>query len=41
MEMTMTIQGSVSIIQEIGNTIEKVSSPGILNNTANEWWKVK
>ncbi|MED3911637.1 globin-coupled sensor protein [Peribacillus simplex] len=36
-EMEMTIQGLVSIIQEIGNATEKVSRhAGILNNTANE-----
>jgi len=36
-EMEMTIQGLVSIIQEIGNAAEKVSRhAGILNNTANE-----
>lgn len=33
----MTIQGLVSIIQEIGNAAEKISRhAGILNNTANE-----
>ena len=33
----MTIQGLVSIIQEIGSAAEKVSGhAGILNNTANE-----
>ncbi|MDM5284205.1 globin-coupled sensor protein [Peribacillus castrilensis] len=36
-EMEMTIQGLVSIIQEIGSATEKVSRhAGILNNTANE-----
>ncbi|MEB2629084.1 globin-coupled sensor protein [Peribacillus frigoritolerans] len=36
-EMEMTIQGLVTIIQEIGNATEKVSRhAGILNNTANE-----
>jgi heme-based aerotactic transducer len=36
-EMEMTIQGLVSIIQQIGSTTEKVSRhAGILNNTANE-----
>ncbi|MED3759485.1 hypothetical protein P4555_10470 [Peribacillus frigoritolerans] len=36
-EMEMTIQGLVSIIQEIGNATEKVSRhASILNNTANE-----
>ncbi|WP_148358624.1 globin-coupled sensor protein [Peribacillus simplex] len=36
-EMEMTIQGLVSIIQEIGNATEKVSRHAcILNNTANE-----
>ncbi|CAH0164920.1 Heme-based aerotactic transducer HemAT [Peribacillus sp. Bi96] len=36
-EMEMTIQGLVSVIQDIGNSTEKVSGhAGILNNTANE-----